>query len=99
MLLELSVRLSEGLDLRKLATIGLKIAEHKIDGEINSNKSDTRKAALAILKNGHKTQTDSKAAYCELCRALKQVGLAPSMKHFSIGRTYNKDLVMVQLYT
>ena len=76
MLLELSVRFCEELDLRKLATIGLNLVDHKIDGEINSNKTDTRKAALAILKNWRKTQTDPKVAYCELCRALTQVGLA-----------------------
>ena len=69
MLFKLSRRINSAGELRTLATIGLGIEEHVIDGHLY-NEKDINEAALSVLKEWRKGQPNSKVAYSELCEVL-----------------------------
>ena len=57
-----------------LATNGLRVEEHIIDGHINTEKTIPL-ATRNILKHWHRSQLNSKAAYSKLCNILEGVGM------------------------
>ena len=78
MVLNLSKRLNNTLNLVTLATTGLKIPDYIVDGYINNNPYNIMIAALGVLKHWVRCQLNPYVAYTEMCKALT----AAQMPHY-----------------
>ena len=78
--LNLSEVITGPVELRTLAIRGLKKGEYQIQTHLR-NKSDIREAVHAVLKDWHKSQTNSKVAYLKLCHALKESKMQYYVNH------------------
>ena len=69
-LLELSKEINNLADLRAVAIKGLRIANNRVEAHANHFPNDINSAAIALLSEWRKSQTNSKTAYANLIKAL-----------------------------
>ena len=72
MVLDVSKRITDELDLRDLATKGLKVEVHITDKHINTERS-IHLAAFKVLSDWRKRQPNSRIAYSKLHDAFEHV--------------------------
>ena len=75
MLLDLSKRLNNALDLVNLATLGLGVPSHIIDGCIYKNRPDIIMAAREVLNHWVMSQRNPYVAYTGMFKALTAAGM------------------------
>ena len=78
MVLNLSCRIATEPELRSLATNGLRVEEHIVDGHINTEKTIPL-ATQKILKDWRRVQANSRVAYSRLCNILKEEAVGMNM--------------------
>ena len=71
MLLKLSKKINQKIDILTLATIGLDMDEDDVDGILRDNKDEIHMAVYNVLKVWKRSEPDSKTAFTNLCDALK----------------------------
>ena len=71
MLLKLSKKINQKIDILTLATIGLDMDEDDVDGILRNNKDEIHMAVRGVLKVWKRSQPDSKTAFINLCEALR----------------------------
>ena len=69
-LLRLTKKITNEFDLMTLAVLGLGMDESVVSGHI-ANKDDIKMAAFHTLKEWKTSQTNSRVAYINICKALK----------------------------
>ena len=74
MLLELSRRMTNPGQLRRLVTMGLGLKQHALDSNLE-NTRDISEAALSILKEWNLSQENPTVAHNRLCEALNKVDM------------------------
>ena len=74
MVWNLSCRIVTEPDLRTLATNGLKVEEHIVDGHMNTEKTISL-AAQRILKVWRRAQANSRVAHSSLCNILEALSM------------------------
>ena len=71
MLLKLSKKINQKIDILTLATIGLDMDEDVVEGILKDNKDEIHMAVHGVLKVWKRSQSDAKAAHAKLCEALR----------------------------
>ena len=71
MLLKLSKKINQKIDILTLAAIGLDMDEDVVEGILTDNKDEIHMAVLGVLKIWKRSQQDSKTAFKNLCDALR----------------------------
>ena len=74
MIFLLSERFSKEIEVRRLATRGLKVQEHIVDNKVHGERS-LQLATLAILKVWRNGYTDMSQAYTDLCAILRAIDM------------------------
>ena len=74
MIFLLSERFSTETEVRRLATVGLRVQEHIVDNKVHGERT-FQLAALAILKVWRNGYTDMSEAYTELCEILRRIDM------------------------
>ena len=75
MLWRLARRIPDTTTLYTIALDGLHIEYYMVQTELNNHRGDISSAALAVLQCWKKNHEDLKAAYVELCNALRSVNM------------------------
>ena len=71
MLLKLSKKINQKIDILTLATIGLDMDTNVVKGLLKDNQDEIHMAVHAVLENWMRSQPDRKTAYGKLCDALR----------------------------
>ena len=71
MVVKLSKRINDPMDLLMLGTLGLNMKEEDLAGHLQNKKDNIHMAAYGVLKTWKASQPDRKVAYKNLCEALR----------------------------
>ena len=72
MLLKLSKKINQKIDILTLATIGLGMETHVVKGLLKDNQDEIHMAVHAVLEVWVRSQLDRKTAYANICNALRK---------------------------
>ena len=75
MLWNLATMITNSGALKTIALIGLRMDDHIVETELYYHPGDITSAAHAVLKCWKINKYDPKAAYVELCNALRSVNM------------------------
>ena len=70
MVIKLSKKINDPMDLLMLGTLGLNRKEEELAGHLQDKKNSIHMAAYGVLKTWKASQPDRKVAYEKLCEAL-----------------------------